>query len=279
MSLKRARLVVGLLALLLAATVGCATSATVAVDQDGGTDAKSDRAVQQDAPPFFEDAAQSDAEQTDAAGDAPGDATVQQDGQQDAQRDGQQDAQQDAQHDAAPQQDAQHDAVIPDGGCAPEADEALGGDTCLDAINKGSFSDLASNSTTITGNLWPAGDVDWYKITFVDSPDDNGAADKFNAKIAFTATGNPGSAYAFDVLLDNCSSAPVCGTTGDSNLATTVFEWNAVNENPCNADPVNTVPGRQVCVDNSMILRIRVFRLSGTPVCENYELKVENGGP
>jgi hypothetical protein len=204
--------------------------------------------------------------QDDAASDAPV--------QQDAQRDGQQDGQKDT----APQQDAQRDAQIPDGGCLPEADESTGGDTCLDAVDKGSISDSTSTSFLISGNLWPAGDVDWYKITFVDSPDDNGAADAFNAKIAFTATGNPGNAYAFDVLLDNCTTAPTCGTSGDSNLATTEFKWDARNENPCRADPVNTRPGYQVCVDNSMILRIRVFRVSGSPVCENYELKVENGG-
>jgi hypothetical protein len=273
MCLKRARLVPWLLLGLLLA-VGCASSATVDNGDDAGVQAdggKTDR-VQQDAPPFDQDATplpdgseQDDAAVQDDAGNG--------DGPQDAQHDAQQDAQQDAQHDTAVQQDA----TIPDGGCTPEADEALGGDTCVAAIDKGSLSDLASSSLTITGNLWPAGDVDWYKVTFVDSPDDASACDKFNARIAFAANGNPGNRYAFDVLLGNCADSPVCGTAGDSNLATTEFKWDDSGECPCNADPVNTLPGIQVCVDHSMVLRIRVFRVSGSPICESYVLELRNG--
>ena len=263
MCLKRARLVSGLLGLLVAVALGCATSATVGNDGDSGVTAdggNSDRAAQKDAPPFDQDTAPV---QDDAA--IQDDASEPDDGPQDGPHDGQ--------HDAAVQQDA----TIPDGGCTPEPDEALGGDTCVAAIDKGSLSDLSSSHLVISGNLWPAGDVDWYKITFVDSPDDNGADDKFNARIAFTATGNPGNRYAFDVLLGNCADAPVCGTAGDSNLATTEFHWDDSGEHHCNADPVNTLPGYQVCVDHSMVLRIRVFRVSGTPICENYELALDNG--
>jgi hypothetical protein len=172
----------------------------------------------------------------------------------------------------------QQDAGGGDGGtCYPEPDEASGGDTCTDAIDKGNLTDLASSHLVISGNLWPAGDVDWYKITFVDSPDDGQVCDKFNARIAFTATGNPGGRYAFDVLLGDCATPPRCDGVGDSNLATTELKWDDSGECPCNADPVNTIPNVKVCVDHSMVLKIRVFRVSGTPICENYELALDNG--
>jgi hypothetical protein len=254
MLVKRARLVPGLLTcLLLGAALGCATSAAVGDDDDSSVadGGKPDRAQQEDAPPFNED-----------TGPLP-------DGFQDdgGPRDG-----------PAPDGFVQQDAGGGDGGtCTPEADEAVGGDTCVDAIDKGTLSDLTSSHVVVSGNLWPAGDVDWYKITFVDSPDDAQACDKFNARIAFTANGNPGGRYAFDVLLGDCVTAPVCGTAGDSNLATTEFKWDDSGECPCNADPVNTIPNVKVCVDHSMVLKIRVFRVSGSPICETYELALDNG--
>jgi hypothetical protein len=248
MSVKRARLLPGLLAgLLLPVTFGCATSAAVGGDDDGsGSDGgKRDGGTQRDAA----DDAWSGNQDT-----APYDGPASFDG-------------------PAPQ-----DGGSGDGGtCTPEADESKGGNTCSDAIDKGSLSDLASSHLAISGNLWPANDVDWYKITFVDSPDDGQTCDKFNARIAFTATGNPGNRYAFDVMLGDCTTAPVCGTTGDSNLATTEFKWDDSGECPCSADPVNTLPNVKVCVDHSMVLKIRVFRVSGSPICENYELALDNG--
>jgi hypothetical protein len=249
---KRAGLVLGLLCgLVLGGAQGCATSATVGDDDDDSSVAdggKPDRAEQVDAPPFNEDAgAQDDAN----PGDGP-----------------------------APDGPVQQDAAGGDGGtCSPEADEAVGGDTCVDAIDKGSLTDLTSSHLVISGNLWPAGDVDWYKVTFVDTADDAQACDKFNARIAFTATGNPGGRYAFDVLLGDCATAPTCGTAGDSNLATTDFKWDDSGECPCNADPVNTIPNVKVCVDHSMVLKLRVFRVSGSPICETYELALDNGPP
>jgi hypothetical protein len=33
------------------------------------------------------------------------------------------------------------------------------------------------------------------------------------------------------------------------------------------------------CKDHSMNLKIRVFRVSGSPVCESYELAQDNGSP
>src|SRR5512138_3494708 len=121
MDRKRARLVPGLLAGLLAAgLLGCAASAPsddgdAAPAVDGG---KTDRGPQRDAPPFIQDTAPlPDGPEGDAASDDAGAA------------------------DGAAQQDAAGDG----GTCTPEADEALGGDTCADAIDKGSLADNTSS--------------------------------------------------------------------------------------------------------------------------------------
>lgn len=254
---KRVWLVPGLMAAaLLAVAGGCASSDPAGGDGDAAAldGGQADLGVQQDAPPFFQDTApRPDGYQEDGGQD---DAAVVGDGG--AQLDG-------------------GTTSLDAGTCYPETDEALGGDTCADAVDKGTVSDLTSNHVLLTGNLWPGGDVDWYTITFVDSPDDAQACDKFKAKLSFTANGNPGGVFAFDVLLGDCQTSPVCGTAGDKNTGITVFEWDDSGECPCNADPVNTIPDVQVCVDHSMVLKVRVFRVSGSPACVNYELALDNG--
>jgi hypothetical protein len=246
------------LAGMLAGTLGACAGSSVPGEEDDagpGDAGQPDRSPQQDAPPFFQDTAPlPDGFVADDAGGLDGSAT-----------------------DAV----AQHDAGQSDGGgtCYPEPDESAGGDTCPDAIDKGSLTDLQSSHLAITANLWPAGDVDWYKVTFIDSPDDNDACDKFNARIAFSPTGNPGGNYAFDVFLADCATPPVCATAGDSNTGITSFEWDDSGECPCMADPNATKEGGHVCVSHSMTLTIRVYRVAGSAVCENYELWLDNGDP
>lgn len=244
---------VALVGLLGGALGACAASATVGEGEDGGLPdgGKPDRSAQQDAPPFFQDSAPRPDGYTE---DGP---PVDDGG---------------AQHDAT----VQHDAG---GTCYPEPDESLGGDTCADAIDKGSLPDNQSSHVSITANLWPAGDVDWYKVAFVDGPDDNSQCDKFNVRIAFTPTGNPGGNYAFDVFLADCLTPPVCGTEGDKNTGITEFKWDDSGECPCMADPAKTTATTHVCIDHSMTLTIRVYRVTGATACENYELSLDNGDP
>jgi hypothetical protein len=180
--------------------------------------------------------------------------------------------------------------ATPDGGpCYPEPDESTGGDTCAEALDRGSVSFSATTHLTISGNLWPDGDEDWYKVAFVDSPT---AADcgKFKARIAFTQ--NPGDHFRFEPKLDSCTAQATCATVtvGDAGVPATDagvpipaggltnFTLNGTPGCPCVPAGSTTSDNVHVCNDYSVTLRIRVFRTTGAPVlCENYELSIDNG--
>jgi hypothetical protein len=210
---------------------------------------QSDRPVQQDAPSFFDD----------AGGDGGG---------------------------------GGNDGGGNDGGggsCYPEPDESVGGDTCAEALDRGSLSFSASNHVTVSGNLWPEGDVDWYKVAFVDAPTPANCG-MFKAKISFSQ--NPNDHFRFDVMLDNCTSQATCltvtmpdgGTAADGGVPTgglTSYTLDGLPACPCVAPggpPSPTADNVFLCNDYSVTLRIRVFRTTGAPaVCENYELSIDNG--
>jgi hypothetical protein len=186
------------------------------------------------------------------------------------------DAQRDGQKDGPPQDDA---GGGDDGGsCTVDDDEGFGNNDCAAAIDKGSLTDASSSHLSIIANLWPAGDVDWYKVTFVDTADTAGVCDPFAIRIAFAQ--NPGNNYLFDVSADDCTSAPTC-STGEVATGLTTFDYNDKGACPCvagGADPPATDATTHLCIDHTMTLRIRVYRVVGAPVvCESYELSIDNG--
>jgi hypothetical protein len=216
-----------------------------------------------------------------SVGTGDGDAGVGDDGatvgdgkvQTDAQRDGQKDGP--LQDDAAVQEDAlvQQDALA----CVVDGYEGFGNNNCVEAVTKGNLSDSAPSHVSIVANLWPAGDVDWYRVAFVDTPETAGVCDKLNIRIAFAQ--NPGDRYLFDVSADNCTETPTCGT-GEQPTGLTTFSYSDDFACPCvePANPPATTDTTHICVDHSMVLRIRVYRVVGAPVlCENYELSIDNG--
>ena len=194
--------------------------------------------------------------------DAIGDGKAQADSQRDGQKDG-------------PLQD---DAGQDDGGsCTPDDDEGFGNNDCAAAVDKGSLTDATSSHLSIVANLWPAGDIDWYKVAFVDSPETAGVCDKLNIRIAFAQ--NPGDRYLFDVMADDCAATPSCAT-GEQASGLTTFSYTDDFACPCvnAATPPATDANTHICVDHSMTLRIRVYRVVGAPlICENYELAIDNG--
>ena len=177
---------------------------------------------------------------------------------------------------------------VGDGGpCYPEPDESSGGDTCADALDRGSLSFSASTHVTISGNLWPDGDEDWYKVAFVDSPTPADCG-KFKARIAFTQ--NPGDHFRFAPMLDSCTAVASCATVtaGDAGIietdggapasGLTDFTLDGAPGCPCLPPGSTTTDHVHLCNDYSVTLRIRVFRAAGAPVvCENYELSIDNG--
>jgi hypothetical protein len=195
-------------------------------------------------------------------GDASGDGKSQADAHLDGQKDG----------------SLQDDAGDGDGGtCTADQDEGFGNNDCASAVNKGSLTDATSSHLSIVANLWPAGDVDWYKVSFVDSPETAGVCDKLNIRIGFAQ--NPGDRYLFDVVADDCTDAPSCGQ-GEQAAGITDFTYTDDFACPCveQATPPATTDGTHICVDHSMTLRIRIYRVVGAPaICENYELSIDNG--
>lgn len=181
----------------------------------------------------------------------------------------------DAQRDAPPFFD---DAGAGDGGtCTPDDNEGFGNNTCEEAVTMGNLTDASSSHIGFGGNLWPAGDVDWYRVAFEDTADTAGVCDTLNIRISFTQ--NPGDRYLFDVLADDCSTAPTCGTS-EQPTALTTFSYTDDANCPCvaAATPSATSDTTHVCVDHSMVLRIKVYRVVGAEaLCEQYELSVDNG--
>ena len=181
--------------------------------------------------------------------------------------------------------------VTPDGGpCYPEPDESQGGDTCADALDRGSLSFSATTHLAISGNLWPDGDEDWYKVAFVDAPTAANCG-KFKAHITFTQ--NPGDHFRFEPKLDSCNADATCqsASVGDAGVppndagvvpmptgGLTDFTLNGVPGCPCVPSGTTTTDNVHVCNDYSVSLRIRIFRATGAPVvCENYELSIDAG--
>jgi hypothetical protein len=181
----------------------------------------------------------------------------------------------DAQRDAPPFSD---DGGEGDGGtCTPDEDEGFGNETCEEAVTKGNLTDAASSHLSIVANLWPAGDVDWFRVAFEDTADTAGVCDKFNIRIAFAQ--NPGARYLFDVVADDCTSQPSCAE-GELPTGLTTFSYTDDANCPCveAATPPGTDDNTHVCVDHSMVLRIKVYRVVGAAaICEQYELSIDNG--
>ena len=185
--------------------------------------------------------------------------------------------------DARAQSDGKKDGLAGDGGqldggeCMPDNEEGFGNNTCADAVTEGNLSDAASSHLSVLANLWPDGDEDWYRVAFVDTADTPGICDKLNIRIAFAQ--NPGDRYNFDVMLDNCTDPPSCAD-GEQAVGLTTFSYTDDFACPCvaAADPPNTTDTTHICIDHSVTLRIRVYRVIGAPVvCESYELSLDNG--
>jgi hypothetical protein len=151
--------------------------------------------------------------------------------------------------------------------CADDTDEAIGGDTCGGAINKGTLGE--GSSVTISGKIATPGDEDWYQVTFTDNTDTLWAADPFRPNITFQS--NPGSAYRFQVWNSDCTVNSVCGTT---NLSDFKYYSGPGTNHACGE---GSVPGWDDCQNQSRSVRIRVIRTAGGTACDTYSLLVKNG--
>jgi hypothetical protein len=165
--------------------------------------------------------------------------------------------------------------------CKKDAQSTTATEMCPGATPAGMVTDSPASQITLTGNIVPANESDWYQIVSVDVADADGTCDPYDLKIGFTMDGNPNKQFLFDVLYDDCSTAASCGGQGELNTGLTSYDWSATGavnggECPCyNGDPP---PNAHKCTDNSQTLRIRVYRAMNAPVsCDDYKISVTNG--
>jgi hypothetical protein len=183
-------------------------------------------------------------------------------------------------------------------------DQAGAGNTCAAAVSLGTLSDAATGSTTtVTGNIAPSSDADWYTFQAQDSQVSGG--DHFNVVVKFTT--NPGSALQIDVYKGSCAGiSNICSATQTAEWATNFRSGNA-GENPCSTAsnltcapplpdyatclaangnnpescgscPGFSTPGAGVCVDDSATFYVKVSLATGqTATCAPYTIEISNG--
>ena len=164
-------------------------------------------------------------------------------------------------------------------GCEVQLDDV--GDTCAEAVTLQDVVDYPGSRETVTGNLVPAGDEDWYEITGVDitaGDEDVDQCDNYNVEIKFNP---PAPAGVFmTVALDACAAVnPNCperySVYNYSTNFTSGAGTNRLGECECRA--ANT-QGYNICSKEDHTFYIRVHRLAGNPVtAEPYTLEITNG--
>jgi putative metal-binding protein len=161
-----------------------------------------------------------------------------------------------------------------DDGCEVSDDGT--GNTCEQAVMLQDISDAAGGGLVeITGQLIPAGDQDWYKITGLDELDGDEAidgCDDYNVEIVFTSKPD---GIVFDVALDLCTDT-ICQSDDIFN-----YDYDpdppigGIGECPCT---MTNQPGVNMCSKEDRIFYIRVYRVAGYPVTdEEYTIEISNG--
>jgi hypothetical protein len=160
--------------------------------------------------------------------------------------------------------------------CGRDGYEPSGG-SCSAAYNLGTLTDNPGTYLTVTGNIVPSGDEDWYRVTVTDDADTS--ADEFEFEVVFTT--NPGTALRFDVYRGSCSTL-WCSGVPDCSSWYTDFRASVSGEirgeSPCH-DSTTPGYGYNRCVDNGTTYYIRVYRATGSTVCSSYTLRISNNRP
>ncbi len=157
--------------------------------------------------------------------------------------------------------------------CQQEATESSSL-ACGTAYDLGSFADTGT-TTTVSGNIVPSGEEDWYRFTAVDNADSS--CDSFNVSVAFTL--NPGSVFRMDIYRGSCSDGSPCLNVNDqmqwyTNMSTGSMT-SKVGECQCRT---SNVYDYNFCTDNSATFYVKVYRAASAPVtCDNYTIRISNG--
>ena len=166
-------------------------------------------------------------------------------------------------------------------GCEAEEDlyEAFGGDSCLAPVDAfGNLTDNPSSVLSVSGNVVPLYDEDWYLFHAVDLPDVDGDCDPFDVAVFFSS--NPDDRFRFEVYHPSCNgfdwTHPETGQYTACGTNLTSFDWEVTGECPCVNDPAPT-EGYSECTDNSFDFLLRVYQVSGPDDDSSYTVSITNG--
>ncbi len=175
-----------------------------------------------------------------------------------------------------------------DNDCDGLSDEGLEADVapnqCALAQELGGLPDNVDGGSrvTVTGNLWPPGDEDWYKVTASDdlNEDLSDGCDSFHFAIRFDV--NPGN-HVLDIYTDGCAPEGIACREDDSfNF---YYDFNElqggqpVGQCECRGtDPLTSEEGYNICSEETKTFYVRVHA-GPAPVdtCEDYQLTFSNG--
>ncbi|HOX45032.1 MAG TPA: putative metal-binding motif-containing protein [Myxococcota bacterium] len=130
---------------------------------------------------------------------------------------------------------------------------------------------------TASGNLFPAGDEDWYKVTATDdiNEDLEDLCDRFHFSLRFAE--NP-EGLQFDVYVGGCEGAQI-DCQGDTEYDHAYDFLDTASAEPrgqcgCRA---TSEGGFNICSSEPKVFYIRVYPGATTPTCQNYQLTFSNG--
>ncbi len=152
-------------------------------------------------------------------------------------------------------------------GCECHADSVS--NSCGSATNLGTVT--INGSGSVTANIVPSTDVDWYKIEF-----QTGATCSFGPKITLTTGGAP---VAMQVRATSCSgSGLACSEGGTSSAASGYTSWAFGYTSSCGnhltIDPTPEHTGSFINVPT--VLYVKVFATGSSSTCMPYTLQYSN---
>lgn len=169
-------------------------------------------------------------------------------------------------------------------GCECQANDTyMGGDTCTNAYNLGTFSS-SKQSLDLQTNLLPLGRSAWYQAEFKDDvqEDINQGRDYFHINIRISS--NPQNQYKLDIFENACYTSPNWNTflncPGQDYHFATDFrgepDQNGIirGENPCYGS--GYVENKNQCKNNTLKVYFRIYRDENiTPTCQSANLKID----
>jgi hypothetical protein len=174
-----------------------------------------------------------------------------------------------------------------DNDCDGLTDESLEGDqapnTCGMAQELGGLPDNVAGGSNIqvSGNLWPTGDEDWYKVTATDDVNEDleDGCDSFHFAARFDR--NPG-ALVMDIYTTSCAPESIeCRATDAFNHYYDYQVAGGQGPGQCGCrgtDAASSQAGFNFCSADTKTFYIRVYAgPASVDTCETYQLTLSNG--